>query len=373
MKIERSASFTYHTLQDKDKKVLHILEMLTKKGLISRTEVSKVINVNIVSISNYVKSFIDKKLVLETGLDASTGGRKPELIELNAKANFVIGADIAEEVIMSLIDTSMNVRAKTRIQRPKSDRDLASVIAAACVEIIKKSGVPSGDVKALGIGISAPDHEDLPKEITAHLGMEVFSGDRISCAAFGERRLNPGADAGNILYIYSSVGRGVIIKDGACADAEISGSEDAEKTKYLKPWHGALGLAGIAKRGIAKGIGTMIVDIAKGQLDKVTESVVIEASGKNDEIASNIIQNVGTNLGIRVAYLINLFDPEVVVVGGGIEKAGEMMLGPIRRTVMKYALSKKSKSIKIVPAGLGEDAVSMGASWLAVREIFLRA
>lgn len=373
MKIERSASFTYHTFQDKDKKVLHILEMLAKKGVISRTEVSKSINVNIVSISNYIKSFIDKKLVLETGQDASTGGRKQELIELNEKSNFVMGADIAEEIRISLTDLSMNIVGKTRIQRPGSDRELAQVIAGACGQIIKKSAVPSGDVKALGIGISGPDHEDLPKEINAQLGMDVFSGDRVSCSAFGERRLNPGADAGNILYIYSSLGRGVIIKDGACAGCEVPGGEDAEKTKYLRPWHDGLGLADIAKRGIAKGIGTAIVDIAKGQLDKVTETVVIEAAGKNDEIASNIIQNVGTNLGIRVAYLINLFDPEVIVVGGGIEKAGQMILEPMRKTVTKYALSKKAKSVKIIPASLGEEAASLGASWLAVREIFLRA
>lgn len=373
MKIERSASFSYHVLQDKDKKVLHILEMLTKKGVISRTEVSKAINVNIVSISNYVKSFIDKKLVLETGLDESTGGRKPELIELNARDNYVMGVDIAEEVRISLADISMDVKTRIMVPRPESDKDLAPAIAAACAEVTKKSGISSGDVKAVGVGISNHDHENLPGEITARLEIEVFLGDRISCAAFGERRLNVAADSGNILYVASSVGRGIIIKDGACIEEGAEDSEDAVRTKYLRPWPDSLGVAQIARESITRGMGTAIVDMAKGEIEKVTDETVIEAADHKDEIASGIIQNVGANLGIRVAYLINLFDPEVVVIGGGIEKAGEMILGPMRRTVMRYALNKKAKAVKIVPAGLGEDAASLGAAWLAVREIFLRA
>jgi len=76
---------------------------------------------------------------------------------------------------------------------------------------------------------------------------------------------------------------------------------------------------------------------------------------------------------VRIAYLVNLFNPEVVVVGGGVEKAGELILDPIRKAVKKLAFSEQAGIVKIITSALGEDAVSLGAASLAVREIFLKA
>ena len=79
------------------------------------------------------------------------------------------------------------------------------------------------------------------------------------------------------------------------------------------------------------------------------------------------------NLGIRIAYLVNLFNPEVVVIGGGIEKAGEIILEPIRKTVKKLAFSEQANIVKIMSSALGENSVSLGAASLAIREILLKA
>ena len=374
MKIERSHAFTYRALQEKDRKVLSILDLLMAKGVISRTEVSKATGVNIVSISNYINILIDKNLVLETGLDVSTGGRKPELVELNAKENYVIGVDVSNVITAILADASMGISAKVRLESSTGGEELAEQISSAVETLCKKTAVARNSIKAIGVGSSVENiDESLPGDIKSRTSLETFSGDRLACAAFGEKRMNASCREGTLLYVHSSLGACVLIKDSECIEPGAGNGESAEGVKYLKPWNASLGVAHIARQGIAKGIGTAIVECAKGNMENVTEDTVIEAASKGDEIASNILQNVGTNLGLRIAYLINLFEPETVALGGGLEKAGERILGPVRNTVMKFSLKAKSRPVKVMPASLSQDAVATGAAWLAVREIFLRA
>jgi predicted NBD/HSP70 family sugar kinase len=188
--------------------------------------------------------------------------------------------------------------------------------------------------------------------------------------------------------MYSDVGCGIIIKGDAYFGAggnageiqisreHISKEEEIlflRSSQYLKPWGMDLGIIKMAKHEIEKGVGTKIVACAKGDPKNISTEVVIEAAKQDDEIATDIIRNAGMNLGVRIAYLVNLFNPEVVVVGGGVEKAGELILDPIRKTVKKLAFSEQADIVKIITSALGEDAVSLGAASLAVREIFLKA
>ena len=91
-------------LSEKDVKSLKILDLIIKKGIISRTEISKITGINIVSISNYIHKYIEHKLIIEKGFDVSTGGRKPELVELNTNDNRVIGVEIGKSCVPDRAD-----------------------------------------------------------------------------------------------------------------------------------------------------------------------------------------------------------------------------------------------------------------------------
>ena len=123
-------------------------------------------------------------------------------------------------------------------------------------------------------------------------------------------------------------------------------------TQYLRPWGEDLGITQMAKREIEKGIGTKIVACAKGDPKNITTDIVVEAATQNDDVAADIIRNAGMNLGIRIAYLVNLFNPEVVVIGGGIERAGDIVLDPIRKTVKKLAFHEQANIVKIIPSAM---------------------
>ena len=256
--------------------------------------------------------------------------------------------------------------------------------------LLEKAGGEKEKIRAIGIGAACSNNRFYPTidAVREKFGIDVFMGSDAACAAFGEKRLNPKADVEDLLYMYSDVGCGIIIKGDAYFGAggnageiqisheHISKEEELlffRSSQYLKPWGMDLGITRMAKHEIEKGVGTKIVACAKGDPKNISTEVVIEAAKQDDEIATDIVRNAGMNLGVRIAYLVNLFNPEVVVVGGGVEKAGELILGPIRETVKKLAFSEQAGAVKIITSALGEDAVSLGAASLAVREIFLKA
>ena len=392
MDTKNEGLFHYRSLSDKERKNLAILELIRKKGSISRTEISHITDINIVSISNYIKDYIAKNIVLETGWDVSSGGRRPELVELNTKGVIVIGLDIGlSEIIATIKDLAMNVLAKTKAPLPAGGAvELTAKSIEILAELINKSNIQTDKIKTIGIGVTGSPGRfmDLRAEIQKKFGINTFIGNDASCAAFGEKRLNPQADVEDLLYMYSDVGVGIIVRGdiyfgagGNAGETQISREHISKEeefvlfkgAQYLRPWGKDLGIAEMAKREIEKGIGTKIVACAKGDPKKITTQVVIEAAKQDDDIAGDIIRNAGMNLGIRIAYLVNLFNPEVIVIGGGIEQAGEVILEPIRKTVKKLAFSEQANVVKIISSALGEDSVSLGAASLGIREIFLKA
>lgn len=390
MKIERHSVFSFYPISDKEKRNLAMLELVGKKGSISRTEISKITGINVVSVSNYINSYIEKNVISEKGLAVSSGGRKPELVALNAADNHVVGVEIGKASIrVAILDLALKIISKTSVPLEKLNmRETAAAIAGSVEEALKKAGVSKDVVKAVGIGIPDAAYVAVGASVEKGLDVPVFTGGRASCAAFGERTLNKEAAAENLLYMHSDLGRGIIITGDTCLGAAGPGGEIEtnvkpsvvkstaplhEWLKYLEPWGELFGIIASAKSEVSKGVGTKIVSAMKGDLSKITEEAIIEAANQDDEVALNIIESMGINLGLRIAYLVNLFSPEVVVIGGGPEKAGDILFVPIKKMVKKLAFSQHVNDVKIVRGSLGEDAVSLGAASLAIREIFLKA
>lgn len=391
METKHGGLFHYRTLSDKERKNLVILELIRKKGHISRTEISHITDINIVSISNYIKDYIDKGVVTETGPDVSSGGRRPELVELNTKGIYVAGLDLGSKNITAVVtDVSINVLSKISIPAPKAVEAFTEKAIEALEQAIQKSAVEKSHIRAIGIGVPNVNGQftSARNAIQDKLGIDAFMGSDAACAAFGEKRLNPKADVEDMLYMYSDIGCGIVIRGdvyfgaaGSAGDMQISRENISKEeeviffkgVQYLKPWGQDLGIINTAKHEIERGIGTKIVACAKGDTGNISTDVVVEAAKQNDDLAIDIIRNAGMNLGIRIAYLVNLFNPEIVVIGGGIEKAGDLILEPIRKTVKKLAFAEQANLVQIITSALGEDAVSLGAASLSLREIFIKA
>ncbi|MBN1493133.1 MAG: winged helix-turn-helix transcriptional regulator, partial [Candidatus Omnitrophica bacterium] len=123
-------------LTDKERKNLSILEVIRKHGPISRTDISKVTEFNIVTVSNYINNYIKKGLVIEGDLDESTGGRKPVLVELNSKAAYVIGLGLNMfSMVGIMVDLGTNVVYEIKREKfPENSEQMINELVALARE-----------------------------------------------------------------------------------------------------------------------------------------------------------------------------------------------------------------------------------------------
>lgn len=412
MSITKEGLFKYQVLNERQRKNLLILDTIRKREPVSKTDLSKLLGYNIVTLSNYIDEYLKKNLVYEKELDVSSGGRKPALIELNKKEVFLIGVDFGKAALRGLLaDFNLDIVSEVKLARPQIEQEeVLKALVSLIKELIKKSGIDASKVRFIAIGtygivieksgaIKDLDEEkgrsratiyfrDLRQGIEKEFNIKTFFGQDASFAAFGERTQNPVADVGNMLYIFQDIGKGVIIKGEIFCSTDIGGVDlegltgslsEEEKLKlsddslYLRPWNSKMSLEKEAMKIIETGVGTKIVELLKGDLGGLTDEVIIKAAGEKDEVAMELIEGIGINLGVRVSYLINLFSPQAIIIGGGIEKAGDLLFDQIKKTIEKLSLEKVKRTVKILPSILSDRAVSLGAASVALREVFLEA
>lgn len=409
MALKKEGVFTYHILQDRERKNLAILELIRKKGPVSRAEISRTLGFNIVTITNYTDYYIDKKFILEVGYDVSSGGRRPELLELNPKSGYIVGVDFGPEAITAIVaDLKISVIAKVKVPRPHGTmEDLTHELINIIKDVVKKAGIEKGSVKNIGMGVSGiVDYSSgmmrdtdprrgrtrvnflkFGKTVEEEFGIPAYIGNDASCAAFGEQSLNPVADVDNLIYLYSDVGCGMVIhgdvyigSSGCAGETQIAfdglQSDDGnyiEEYTHMRPWGVDLGIVSEAKKAVSKGAATEILSLAKGDLQQISKDIIIEAAKKKDKLALGLLEDAGKRLGVRVAYMTNLFNPDIIVIGGGVERAGDLLLDHVKKTVKKFAFEESSGIVKIIPSLLGDDIVVLGAAALAARELFIQA
>lgn len=398
MAVKSEGMFTYHIQQDRERKNLAILELIRKRSPISKAEISRTLGYNIVTITNYLDYYINKKIVLEIGLDISSGGRRPELLELNSKTGYVVGVDISPDTISAVV-TDLGIKMVSRAKGPRpsvSMEDLVPSVIGVIAEAVNNSKVDKGLLRGIGIGISGivdyysgtirdtdpargrtrVNYLKFTKSIEEKFNVPTFIGNDASCAAFGEKALNPGADVDNLVYVYSDVGCGIIIhgdvyigSSGCSGETQVvveslkaaDGSQLKEYT-FMRPAGVDLGIVAEYRKLSPKAAGAQ----------EVTKETVIDAAKKSDKAALELIRSAGNNLGVRVAYFVNLLNPAVVIIGGGMEKAGDMFMDPLKASVRKFAFEEPVNIVKIVPSLLGENSVVIGAAALAAREVFIQ-
>ncbi|MDP8252783.1 MAG: ROK family protein [Candidatus Kaelpia aquatica] len=385
-------------LTDRERKNFSILDLVRRKGPITRTEISKETELNIVTVSNYVNTYIQKGLVIEGGLDVSTGGRRPVVLELNPKAAYIIGIGLDLLNIIGVVsDLKANVLIKVEKVRPEGTEDaMINAISDIIGEVISEVNVERDQIKGIGIGIPGivdrkggtirwPGQmgsvyiSTLKNMLEQKFQIPVFVENDATVAAFGEREFELESDIKNLIFMYSGVGCGIVINGqiyggtGGCA-GELGlptlGKEEKNRWRGLDRWEADLGLRAAAIEGVKEKSDSKILELARGDSSKIDFKSIIEAVRAGDELAVSLVKEAGEELGVRIAYLIQIFNPEVVVIGGGIERAGSVLLDVIKKTVRDKTFEEIGNQVRIVPTQLGENSVALGAVSLVIQHIF---
>ncbi len=216
--------------------------------------------------------------------------------------------------------------------------------------------------------------------IKGRYGIGVFIVNDASAAALGEHRLGAGRGANNLIYLTVStgIGGGIIIGGELYTGSSGCAGEIGHMTieangpgcncgniGCLEVLASGTAVAKEAIERISQGEESSLTEIVGGKLENITAEKVAIVAQRGDLLALDVISKAATYLGVGMVNLVNIFNPEMIIVGGGMSKMGDLLLEPARQVVRERAFPLCAQAVRIVTAQLGDDAGIVGAAVFA--------
>ncbi|MFC1995661.1 ROK family protein [Chloroflexota bacterium] len=210
--------------------------------------------------------------------------------------------------------------------------------------------------------------------------INTFLINDASAAALAEHRCGAGKGTNNLVYLTVStgIGSGIIISGklymGTCGSAgeighmtiDVNGTRDScGNTGCLEALASGVAVAKEAIKRIIRGEVSYLTEIVAGKMEDITAEKVSEAAQSGDSLALDVIMQAATYLGVGLVNVVNILNPEIIVIGGGMAQMGNLLLNPARKVVKERAFALSSGVVRIVPAQLGNNAEVIGAAIFA--------
>lgn len=381
-----------------------ILNIIRKDGPIARTEIAKLAKLTPPTVTNIVHELLEAQLVKEREMGVSTGGRKPILLTINAEIFYVIGLDVGIHHLR-IVTADLNATIKNEIEAPIpkgiDKEELIQLFINQVQEIIKNSNLSKEQIIGIGIGMHgvvdakdgvalyAPnfDLENIPIKaaLEKEFQLPVKVENDAKALALGEKWFGYGINIQNMvcLNVGNGIGSGIIIEDKLFNGKNGIAGEIGHTAVDLNGPKCSCGNNGclqalaagdaIRERALAainQGQKSKIMELVNDDLDKIDGKVVHHAATLGDGLAVEVLKESGRYLGVGIANLINVMNPEIVVISGGVSKAGQFILEPIKAVVEERVLNKDAKKTDIFISKLGAYGTVIGALTLVLDDLF---
>jgi glucokinase len=201
-----------------------------------------------------------------------------------------------------------------------------------------------------------------------------------SAGALGEHEFGAGRGVNNLIFLTvgTGIGGGIIINGSLYLGLSGSAGEIGHTTidvngprcscgniGCLETLASGTAIAGEAIRRIGHGERSILTEMVEGKIENITAELVGMAAQGGDSLALEVISQAATYLGVGMVNLVNLFNPEMIIVGGGVMQMADLLLEPARQVVKERAFSLAAQAVRIVPTQLGDDAAVLGAAVFA--------
>lgn len=306
---------------------------------------------------------------------------------------YCFGVDIGGTTVkIGLFKTDGELVDKWEIKTRTENKGEAILpdIAESLKKKMEEKGIEASQMSGIGIGVPAPvddngvvqntanlgwGYKEVNREMEELTGLKVAAGNDANVAALGEMWLGAGKGQKNMIMVTlgTGVGGGVIVNGHPLVGAHGAGGEIGHlcvnyeetehcgcgKTGCLEQYASATGIARLAKKRLAAD------DAASSLRDKkeISAKTVFDALKDGDKVAEEIVEEFGVYLGHAMANLAAVVDPSVIVIGGGVSKAGEILLDYVEKNFQEKEFFA-NKNTEFVLATLGNDAGICGAAKL---------
>jgi N-acetylglucosamine repressor len=379
-----------------------VLELVRTRGPISKADLARRGRLKLLSVSEIIDALIDQGLIREAGIGRSTGGRPPALFELRPKARCAVGLSVGTRTLTAVV-TDLDAVVERRIEVPsemaQGPERLWACVSQTLEQLLSELPETLGEVLGIGLALPAPilgserttfsppsyrswGELNIGQIVEERFGFPVLMDNDANAAAIGEHLYGAGQGVKNLFYViaHRGVGGAAILAGELYRGARGGAGEightviDLEGPRCGCGRFGCLeafaGRAAIARRA------SRALKLAGGKTmngrepDRVIAEDVIAAGLAGDEIARAVLEETGRYLGLGISSVVNMMDPELVVIGGSTMQAGALVLDPVTEVVRQRALLRAAERVGIVAGALGEDAGAIGAAALVLRGMF---
>jgi glucokinase-like ROK family protein len=373
-----------------------IFKFLDQTESASINEISKEINISVPKTTSLITELIEEGLISDYGKFESTGGRKANLYGLIGDAGFILGVDVKKYYInIGLLNFKKQlIHQKSRITF-KLDNTAESLnqLIQIIQNFIKEVGIKKDKILSLGINLSGRinhtkgysytffhfQEEPLSEIIQEKIGIKTYLENDSRAMAFGEFCNGEVNTEKNVLFVNLDYGIGLgILIDGKVYYGKSGFSGEfghipffnneiichCGKKGCLETEASGNALLRKFKEKIKLGSTSSVLKKNK-KVEDITLTDLILAAQNEDVLIIELLAELGENLGKGLAVLINVFNPELIIIGGTLSETGEYLKLPIKSSINKYSLSLVNADTELKLSKLGEKAGIIGACLLA--------
>jgi len=380
-----------------------VMDRIRLDAPLSRAEVSVRTGLNRSTVSSIVGELIERGYLQEPTLQDPKIGRPGMLLEFNPGGGCAVGIEIGVEFISIILTNFIaDVLWQERLVVPESATPF-EIIEQAEALIDKAVGIGKNhNLPLLGIGIGVPGLVDqsqgklvfapnlklgnMPLRLmwTQRYNTPVFIENEANSAALGEYFFGAAHGKDDFIYMSTGVGLGGGIMIGGQLFKGGNGyaGEIGHTTIYAGGevcgcgsrgcWETYVGPRAIVRRirqTIAAGETSILPEMVEDDMEKLTIDLVVEAANRKDRVALTALHEVGVDLGVGISNLINIFNPELVIMGGALSQASPWLINAIYEALRNRVLPPLLEKVSVIPSSLGLDSCVMGAIALVLDDV----
>lgn len=375
-----------------------VLDCIRRQEPISRAAIARQAHLARPTVSSIVTDLLQRRLVLESGPGSSSAGRRPTLLELNAQENCALGLNLGvTDIDAAIVDLRGQIVSAATCPTGPADGQAAVIRRMVGLATSALAGSDGSRVVALGIGVPGlVDSQRGVNTFSPNLGWrdvplkDIFEtqtrhqalvGNNARAMALAESWYGAAGDVDNFVWIHvgTGVGAGIFLR-GELYHGDGWGAGEIGHT-CVDP-HGPLCQCGnrgclealcsapsIVRRALSA-LDEGLLSTLSQHGDEIGAEMVSAAAQEGDEVARRILQETGKWLGIGIANLMDTLNIRLVILGGGVIRAGEVLLSPVRQTVKARIMSMPAEAVEIIPSPLEPNAGAMGAATLVFDWMF---
>jgi glucokinase-like ROK family protein len=403
-----------HTLKTVDQSFVRelnlssVLRHLHDRSTLSRAQLALLTGLNKSTVSSLVEELFERGLIYETGINSNGTGRPATLLEINPKAGGIIGLELGVDFVAVLLTDLVGNVLWRQLESvdPTEGADRTITLTLDLIDDAIKD-CTARDLRLLGLGVATPGTVDLKEKVLVfapnlhwrniplgriysdHIGLPVFIDNDGNAAAVGEHLFGMARQIRNFIFIFAGIGIGgglflnnELYRGNNGFAGEIGHSPLVWNPAFQTPchcgnrgcWETNANQDSIIRRAEAcleVKRSTIITRLIEQKKVPLSISLIKEAADSGDRVAIEIFTETGEAMGLGIASLVNIFNPEKIILGGPLSIVGDYLLPAIKDSVKKHALPEIADQVDIILSSFRTDASVFGAIALVVNNILL--